>query len=431
MMLRNYCVYSTLLFMENNKSLTVTYLIQLGELTLKGSNIKEFERRLVQNLQLYLEGVHSRVTLKNGRMYVECAENACEAVEFSLRHLTGISGWARCYVCEKDIEDIKKTVMYVAQIAKEKGAKTFKIDARRTDKSFPMNSYEISCEAAGPVFDGGILTVDVHNPDVTIGVELRERCFVYGNVEKVCRGLPVGTSGKGLLLLSGGLDSPVAGYRMMRRGMKVECAYFHAYPYTSMEAQKKVEDLAQKIALYGVETHINIVPFTDVQMRIKEVARTHEPVNGISAEAYSTLLLRMCMMKTANLIAKHIKCQCLITGESLGQVASQTVENMEVTESCCDLPLLRPLVGMDKEEIVDIAKEIDTYETSILPYEDCCVLFSPKHPVLRARVEDAMELYNALDCDAMIQEAYEKREIKMFNARNFVWEHYGTKELNR
>ncbi len=206
--------------------------------------------------------------------------------------------------------------------------------------------------------------------------------------------------------------------------MKVECAYFHAYPYTSAEAQKKVEDLASVISRYGVETHINIIPFTDVQIRIKEVTRTHAPVNGIKADAYSTLLLRTCMMKTANLIARFIKCGCLITGESLGQVASQTLENMEVTESCCDFPLLRPLVGMYKEEIVDVAKKIGTYDISILPYEDCCVLFSPEHPVLRARVEDAMTLYNALDCDTLIQEAFEKREIKMFSARNHIWEKF-------
>ncbi len=405
---------------------TVTYLVQLGELTLKKSNIKEFEKRLVHNLNLYLEGVKSRVKLVAGRMYVECPEESCPAVEFALNHLIGITGWARAIVCEKNLESIQAAVLQLATQAKEKGAKTFKIDCRRIDKSFPMTSYEVNCEAGGPVFDQGLLTVDVHNPDLFVRVEIREKCYVYGNAEKVCRGLPVGTGGKGLLLLSGGLDSPVAGYRMMRRGMKVECCYFHAYPYTSVEAQQKVEHLAEIISLYGVETHINVIPFTDVQMRIKEVTRTHEPVNGIQAEAFSTLLLRMAMMRCASMVAKHIKCQCLITGESLGQVASQTVENMEVTESMCELPLLRPLVGMDKEEIVDTAIKIGTYETSILPYEDCCVLFSPRHPVLRARVEDAKLLYDALDCESMIQEAFDKREIKMFNARNYIWDNYGT-----
>ena len=401
-----------------------TYLVQVGELTLKGGNIKDFEKRLVQNLQLYLEKVHARVHLRAGRMYVECPPESCEAVEYALNHLIGITGWAKARVCAKDIADIKKACLEIALEAKEKGLKTFKIETRRPDKSFPLTSYETNCEAASDIFDQGILQVDVKNPDIMIRVEIREKCFVYGNANKGCRGLPVGTGGKGLLLLSGGLDSPVAGYRMMRRGMKVECCYFHAYPYTSEEAQKKVEDLAQIISQYGVETHINIIPFTDVQMRIKEVTRSHEPLNGVPAEAFSTLLRRMCMMKTANLVAKFIKCQCLITGESLGQVASQTLENMAVTESCCELPLLRPLVGMDKEEIVTIAKEIGTYATSILPYEDCCVLFSPKHPVIKAKLEDAHTLYNALNVDELIQEAFQKREIKMFSARNYVWENF-------
>ena len=407
---------------------TETYLVQLGELTLKGSNIKEFEKRLVHNAQLYLEGVHARVQLRSGRMYIECPPDSCPAVEYTLRHLIGIAGWAKATVCDKTIEAISAAVKEIAIKAKENGAKTFKIDTRRPDKSFPLSSYEVNCQAAADVFDNGILAVDVHNPDLFVRVEIRERCFVYGNAVKGCRGLPVGTGGKGLLLLSGGLDSPVAGYRMMRRGMKIECVYFHAHPYTSPEAQKKVEDLAEIISQYGVETHINIVPFTDVQMRIKEVTRKHESIDGVPAEAYSTLLLRMCMMKTANLIARHIKCRCIITGESLGQVASQTLENMEVTESCCEMPLLRPLVGLDKEEIVDTAKYIGTYETSILPYQDCCVLFSPEHPVLRATVENAARLYEALDCDALIQEAFEKREIKMFNARNYVWNNFGTRE---
>ena len=219
------------------------------------------------------------------------------------------------------------------------------------------------------------------------------------------------------MLLSGGLDSPVAGYRMMRRGMKVECVYFHAYPYTSQEAQKKVEDLAQIIAMYGVDTHINVIPFTQVQMRIKQRA----------PQAFTTLLLRMCMMKAASILADRIKADCIISGESLGQVASQTIQNMAVTESAGSYPLLRPLVGMDKEEIVETAKYIGTYETSILPYEDCCVLFSPRHPVLRASLEEAHSLYNKLEADELIQEAYDKREIKRFSARDYVAQHFASR----
>ncbi len=392
----------------------ITYLAKLGELTLKGSNIKEFEQRLVENARLYLESVEATVRLIAGRLYIEGPKESCAAIEFTLKHLIGITGWASATLCEKNIESIQKAVYKEALAAKEQGAKSFKIEARRADKGFPLNSYEIACEAAAEVYDTQLLEVNLHNPDIIIRVEIRDRCFVYCDTNKGCRGLPVGTGGRGILLLSGGLDSPVAGYRMMRRGMKVDCIYFHAYPYTSAEAQKKVEDLAQIIAMYGVDTHINIVPFTEVQMRIKQRA----------PEAFSTLLLRMCMMKAASLLADKIKAHCLISGESLGQVASQTVQNMAVTESAGSYPLLRPLVGLDKEEIIETAKYIGTYETSILPYEDCCVLFSPKHPVLRASVEEATELYNKLEVDDLIQEAFDKREHKRFSAIDYVRERF-------
>jgi len=392
----------------------ITYLVKIGELTLKGSNLKEFERRLVQNTQLYLETFTSRVNLRAGRMYIDTDEQGAPAVEFALNHLIGITGWAKTVVCEKNIESIKKSAMAEALKAKEHGAKTFKIESRRSEKSFPLDSYQISSQAASDIYDRGILGVDVHHPDVTICVEVRERCFVYSDRNKGCRGLPVGSSGKGLLLLSGGIDSPVAGYRMMRRGMYVDYVYFHSYPYTSEEAQKKVEKLAEIISNYGLSAHLNIVPFTDVQMRIKERA----------PEAWSTLMLRVCMMKAANLIAQRTQAQCIITGESLGQVASQTIENMTVTEHYAQLPLLRPLVGMDKEEIVDTANFIGTFETSILPYEDCCVLFSPKHPVLRASVEEADAIYKKLEIDDLIQESFDKREVKRYIARDYTAQHF-------
>lgn len=380
----------------------MTYLAKIGELTLKGSNLQEFENLLTHNTKKCLEGCDAKITLMAGRLYIDCDEKYDEKVAFTLNHLLGITGWARATVCERTIEAINDAVFEVAKIEAEKGAKTFKIDARRSWKQFPMNSYEICCEAAGKV--ESIMKVDVHNPDCVIHVEVRERCFVYADSETGCRGLPVGSSGKGLLLLSGGLDSPVAGYRMLRRGMKIECCYFHSYPYTSEEAQKKVEDLAQKLAYYGITTYLNVIPFTDVQMVIKDKA----------PEAWSTLMLRVCMMKVANMLAKRCKAQCIITGESVGQVASQTIENMSVTEHFAEIPLLRPLCGMDKEEIIKDANFIDTYNISILPYEDCCVLFSPKHPVLRGRIEDAEEIYKNLEVDDLIKEAFEKREIVKF-----------------
>jgi len=376
-----------------------TYLGKIGELTLKGSNLKEFENQLIKNTRKCLSGVKANISLRAGRLYIDCEDSDCEKVEFTLNHLLGITGWAKTVTCEKTIEAISDAVYELAKVQADKGCKTFKIDARRSDKGFPMNSYEICCEAAGKVEE--IMKVDVHKPDVTIFVEVRERCFVYTDSNKGCRGLPVGTSSKGLLLLSGGLDSPVAGYRMLRRGMKIECCYFHSYPYTSEEAKQKVVTLAQKLAYYGITTYLNIIPFTDVQMKIKEKA----------PEAWSTLMLRVCMMKVANILAHRCKAKCIITGESVGQVASQTIENMTVTEHFSEVPMLRPLCGMDKEEIIRDSEFIDTYATSILPYEDCCVLFSPKHPVLRGTVEDAEKIYAELEVDDLIRKSYEEREI--------------------
>ncbi len=399
---------------------TESYIGKVGELTLKGSNIKVFEKQLVNNLRHMLESIECHIYTTSGRLYIDTNKEGCNAVEFALDHLIGITGWAKTMVVEKSLEGIKAGVKQLALEAKENGIQTFKIRARREDKSFPLDSYQIACQGAADVFDNNILKVDVHNPQMTIFVEVREKCFVYSDAKKTCRGLPVGMSGKGLLLLSGGLDSPVAGYRMMRRGMKIECVYFHSYPYTSEEAQKKVEDLAQTIACYGMDTHLNVISFTDIQMKIKEKA----------PEEWSTMILRLCMMKAANLVAERIKAQCIITGESLGQVASQTIENLKVTESCAEYPLLRPLVGLDKEEIVATAKEINTYETSILPYEDCCVLFSPKHPVLHATVEEAEEILQNCDLDQMIQESFETRKILRFSARDFIGKNWGTKEIN-
>ena len=384
----------------------VTYLGKLGELTLKGSNIKSFENKLVRNVRDFLKHIPADISLRAGRLYLEVDEQFCHQAEYCLSHLIGITGWAKTVICDKTIASITKTVTELAKPAKENGAKTFKIEARRSDKSFELNSYEIMKTAASELFDNNILKVDVKNPDITIYVEVREKCFVYTDSNKGCRGLPVGTSGKGLLLLSGGLDSPVAGYRMMRRGMKIECVYFHSYPYTSDEAQKKVEDLAKILSAYGLQTTLNIISFTDVQMLIKEKA----------PENWSTLALRMCMMKAASMLAKHINADCLITGESLGQVASQTLENMKVTESMAELPLLRPLVALDKEEIIETAVSIGTYETSILPYEDCCVLFSPRHPVLKAELNEAIDIYNKINPDELIQKAFATREVKHFYA---------------
>lgn len=384
----------------------MVYLAKLGELTLKGSNIRIFENRLLANARLYLKNTKARVRLRAGRLYVECNDDEERTVLFMLAHLAGITGFAKTFVAEKNIDDISNLAKKIALLEKEKGARSFKIETKREDKSFPLSSYEICAQVGAKIADETMLAVDVHTPDVKINIEVRDKCYLFSENKKGIRGLPALSSGKGLLLLSGGIDSPVAGFRMIARGMKIDCAYFHSYPYTSEEAQAKVETLASILARYGISVCLNIIPFTAVQMQIKKSSPT----------AWTTLMLRVCMMKAANALAEKINASCIITGESLGQVASQTIENLAVTEHFAELQLLRPLIGLDKEEIIESAKKIGTYETSILPYEDCCVLFSPRHPVLRGTIDEAEKIYASLEIDELIQNAFENREIKKFTA---------------
>ncbi|MDR3311815.1 MAG: tRNA 4-thiouridine(8) synthase ThiI [Spirochaetaceae bacterium] len=397
----------------------VTYLAKIGELMLKGKNRKFFERQLTENVRAMLSRAAApavSVRLIAGRLYLEYRPGAAmqgffpensfappgeAAVEVVLAHLIGITGWARAQVCGKDMAAIGGAAYRQALEARAAGASSFKIETRRADKAFPLTSYQVSAQAPERIVEEGVLRVDVHAPDTVIHIEIRDRVFVYRDAHRGCRGLPVGTAPKALLLLSGGIDSPVAGYRMMRRGMSVDYLYFHAAPYTSEEARQKVVDIASALAKFGIGAKLHVVSFTAVQTRIRE--RT--------AERFSTLLLRVCMMKAANLIARQAGAACLVTGESLGQVASQTLENLCVTQAAADIPVLRPLVGMDKEEIIETARFIGTYDTSILPYEDCCVLFAPEHPVLRAEVGEVRRLYARLDADSLIRVAAAGREV--------------------
>ncbi|MEL3912578.1 tRNA uracil 4-sulfurtransferase ThiI [Treponema pedis] len=382
----------------------IFYLAKIGEINLKKGNLKDFELRLSQNLQKYLLGAAPKIRVRAGRMYVTVKEEFKEKTEDALNKLIGITGWAKAIPAEKNFDSIAAVAKTEAVKARERGCKTFKIESRRGEKTFPMTSYEISREVGGIIHTEGILQVDVHNPDIIISIEIREQAFIYGAEHKGRRGLPCGCSGRGLLLLSGGIDSPVAGFKMLSRGMKLDYIYFHSHPYTSPEAQEKVETLASILASYGLGGYLNTIPFTKVQQRIKE--KTPEP--------YLTLIMRICMMKIANMTAKSINAKCLITGESLAQVASQTIENITVTNSFAEYPVFRPLIGTDKEDITIAAREIGTYETSILPYEDCCVMFSPKHPILHSRLEDARDIYARLEIDELLEEAYSQRTVKKF-----------------
>jgi thiamine biosynthesis protein ThiI len=373
-----------------------TWLLKLGELTLKGGNRAGFERILKRNILAMLGRDGGWVETASGRFYIHCREEDAERTENILSRLFGISGWARTVCCEKTVEAVLRACEEEGRKLFRRGIGTFKIEARRTDKSFPLDSCGIRCEG-GDAIRRAVpeLRVDVKNPGGIIQVEIRERAYIYGGAQKGLRGLPVGTSGRGLLLLSGGIDSPVAGFLMASRGMGIDAVYFHAYPYTSDEARRKVLRLAEIVGSYTMGIRLWTVGFTEVQKRIRDRA----PAD------WTTVLLRMAMMEGAEKIARRTGGKCLITGESLSQVASQTIENLRCTESRVGLPVLRPLIGTDKEDIIGIAEKIGTYETSILPYEDCCVLFSPPHPVLRGKVEEAERLYGALEAENLVDEA--------------------------
>jgi thiamine biosynthesis protein ThiI len=380
-----------------------SYLLKPGELALKGGNRKTFEYILKRNLMSMIRGTGAVVELTHGRFFVRCNVDAEAHIEDALAHLFGIAGWAKARTCEKTVDALLAACVEEAKTLTLRGMQTFKIEARRTDKSFPLDSYGImrlAGEAVLAAVDG--LRVDVHHPHAIIEVEIREKAYVFGGAHEGSRGLPVGSAGKGMLLLSGGIDSPVAGWLMASRGMRLDAVYFHAYPYTSDEARQKVITLTSIISRYTLGLTLHIVSFTHVEQRIK----------AGSPEPWLTVLLRMAMMECAEAIARKRGCKSLITGESLSQVASQTMENIACTQSRTRLPVFRPLIGMDKECIVSIGKKIGTYKTSILPYEDCCVLFSPPHPILYGDVDEAKQRYEALELSALIQEAIVTSDIQ-------------------
>jgi thiamine biosynthesis protein ThiI len=382
--------------MEPNRAENITWLLKLGELTLKGGNRQTFERVLRQNLAARLRGTGAEIVTANGRFYVRAESGAAARAEEVLSRIFGITGWARTRVTEKTAGAVIAALFAEARECAGRGIKTFKIEARRTDKSFPLDSWALRSAGGDAVLKAvPELTVDVHRPQAVIEVEIRERAYIYALEQKGRRGLPVGTAGRGLLLLSGGIDSPVAGYLMESRGMGLDAVYFHAWPYTSDEARQKVVTLAEIAGAYGMGIRLHTVSFTKVQLVIKERA----------GEAWTTVLLRMAMMEAAEKLARRQKCKCLITGESLSQVASQTIENINCTQSRITIPVLRPLIGMDKEAIIRLSESIGTYKTSILPYQDCCALFSPAHPVLRGEIREAGERYTALELGPLIDEA--------------------------
>lgn len=381
--------------------MNATYLIKPGEMELKGGNLREFESRLRRDIERRMHG-YVKVDIHPGRFFLHVPEERAAEAEEVLSRVPGLVGFARALTCTKTLEDITQAAIQVARECRATGKERFKIEARRSDKSFPLDSYGIARELGARVLEAVPgLTVDVHHPEFTVSAEVRERAYVYGAVRPGVKGLPIGSSGKGLLLLSGGIDSPVAGYLMAKRGLALEAVYFNAYPYTSREAWEKVRELSRVVGRYLGGTVLHTVSFTDVQTEIKRGSPTE----------CTTLFLRAAMVRAAHLLAAQIGANGLVTGESLGQVASQTAENIRFSQSFTDLPVFRPLIGVDKEDTIRMARQIGSYEISILPYEDCCVLFSPEHPILKSRLDKDRERYERLGLDPLIQTAVQTRKV--------------------
>ena len=374
-------------------------LIKNGELALKGLNRSNFEDALVKNMKRRLNGL-GKVSIRKAQsaIYVEPQDDDFDFEEALERvsRIFGIAAFSRACVCEKTVEDIlEKSVEYLADTMKS--IKTFKVEAKRADKRFPLTSPEICRELGGKLLSSyPHLKVDVHNPDRTVYVEIRDfAAYVRAEQLQGAGGLPVGTAGTASILISGGIDSPVAAWTMAKRGLRLNAIHFASPPYTSARAEMKVRKLLSRVARYSGSINLAIVPFTEIQDQIAE----HCP------EDYFTLIMRRMMMRISQKIARNSGSLALITGESLGQVASQTLPALVTTDSVTDMPVLRPLIGMDKEEIIRISRVIDTFETSILPYEDCCTVFTPKHPKTRPTIALCEEAEKNLPIDELIEKA--------------------------
>ena len=380
------------------------FLLKMGEIVLKGLNRSTFEGRLHSNLTRRLRPYgRFKIKLLQSTVYVEPEDEDCdlEGAWEACGRVFGIASRCRSRGCEKTLDAIFDACRdYLGDEIELAGS--FKVESKRADKKFPMTSIQISQEIGGRLAEEYPGTaVDVHKPDYTVYVEVREeQAFVHGPSELGAGGLPTGVGGKTGLLLSGGIDSPVAGYMIGKRGVELECIHFFSYPYTSERAREKVLDLAKIMARYCGRMNVHVVPFTKIQEEIRD----HCP------EEYFTLIMRRMMMRISEALAKKLGCMSLTTGESLGQVASQTMQAMMVTNAVCTLPVFRPVIGMDKEEIIQIARKIGTMETSILPYEDCCTVFTPRHPKTRPSLTEIEQVEAALDVETLVNEAVEGTE---------------------
>ena len=374
-------------------------LCKYGEIVLKGANRKYFEDMLCKTLRFRARHFGKfLVTRSQSTIVIEPQDDAADidGMFDSAMKVFGIVGISRCAVCGKDMDRIRETVReYVPQFLD--GRKTFKVAAKRSDKRFPLDSMEIGREIGGEILSVlPHMKVDVHTPEVVVSIEIREfGAYIHAGQFPAAGGLPVGTNGKAMLLLSGGIDSPVAGYMIAKRGVEIEAVHFESFPYTSERAREKVFELARIMSQYTGSNNLHVVSLTHSQELL---------VNNCE-EDYFTLVLRRYMMTIADRLAHTLGCGGLVTGESLGQVASQTMQALGVTDPAASLPVFRPCIGMDKEEIIRVARKIGTFETSIQPYEDCCTVFTPKHPKTRPELEKVLEQQNRLDFEALVEEA--------------------------
>ena len=376
-------------------------LCKYGEIVLKGGNRRYFEDTLVKEMRYRAANFGNfEITNVQSTMTIEPADDFADldGMFDAARRLFGIAAVGRAAVAEKNMDSILEIAKAYLPTFLE-GKRTFKVEAKRSDKTFPLSSPEISAAVGGAILSVcPRMRVDVHHPDITLRVEVRDRAaYVHAGQFKGAGGLPVGTNGKGLLLLSGGIDSPVAGWMMAKRGVRLEAVYFESMPYTSEQARQKVLDLAALVARWSGSIMVHVISLTHIQ---EELVRNCE-------EEYFTLLLRRYMMQLANMVAKKQDCQALITGESLGQVASQTMHALNVTNALAEYPVFRPVIGMDKEEIVQLARDIGTFDTSILPFEDCCTVFTPRHPKTRPQLERVEEEEKKLPFEELCREAFE------------------------
>ena len=374
-------------------------LVRYGEVFLKGANRPHFLKILTDNVKRAVKPMGGHVWMSDSRIYVSDVEDMDECVR-RVRKVFGLYSVSPAIECEKDLDEIAQ---HCVEMMKPYSG-TFKVFGKRSDKKFPMNSLEFAAELGGRILDANPnLTVDIHKPQHKLHVEVRDKCYICCEEIMAVGGLPMGTGGRAALLLSGGIDSPVAGYNLMKRGVRCCAIHFQSPPYTGELARDKVMQLAKELAEYSGGMRVYLVPFTKCQLEIHEKC----------PEGLGTLITRRFMMRIAQEIARQYEAQALITGESLGQVASKTMEALCCTDAVVDMPVFRPLIGMDKTEIMEIARNIGTYETSILPYEDCCTVFTPRHPVTRPKLDTMPKAESKLDVEALVREAVENTQMEI------------------